>query len=127
MKFFKKKHKYLRELFPKDLPFPYGERGYHEFDERDTFNLDDTIIMWLYERLRYFQDVVTETVVMDDPTWQTFEVDGEKLTKLQCIDRMVNDCKVILLGDEFEELEKIDAAMRDLFKVFSEVYWAMWW
>ena len=123
----KKKHKYIRELFPNYLPFPYGESGYPRFDERDTFNLDCTIVLWLYERLRYFQDVVTERIVMDDPTWQTFEVDGEKLTQIQCIDRMIEDCKVILLGDDFDEHEKMDAAMRDLFKVFSEVYWAMWW
>ena len=121
------KHKYMRELFPERLLFPYDEEDYHEFDERDTFNLDCTIVAWLYERLRYFQDHVVNIVVMDDPTWRTFEVDGEKLTQLQCIDRMVEDCKIILLGDDFEEHEKMDAAMRDLFKVFSEVYWAMWW
>jgi len=122
----KKKHKYIRELLP-SLPFPYDESNYHDLDVRDTFNMDLTIVMWMYQCLRYFQDKVTENVVMDDPTWQTFEVDGEKLTQLQCINRMVEDCKIILLGDEFEEHEEMDAAMRDLFKVFSEVYWAMWW
>lgn len=121
------KHKYMRELFPERLLFPYDEEDYHEFDERDTFSLDSTIIMWLYERLRYFQDHVANIVVMDDPTWRTFEVDGEQLTQLQCINRMVEDCKIILLGDEFDDHEKMDAAMRDLFKIFSEVYWAMWW
>lgn len=122
-----KKHKYIRELFPDWLPFPYSKRGYPKFDERDTFNLGQTIILWLYERLRYFQDVVTKQIVMGDPEWRTFEIDGEKLTQLQCINRMVEDCKIILLGDDFEEHEKMDAAMRDLFTVFSEVYWSMWW
>lgn len=126
------KHKYLHELFPDELPFPYGEEGYPEFDERDTFNLDFTIILWLYERLRYFQDVVTDVVVMDDPTWRTYEVDGEQLTLLQCVDRMVEDCKTILLYEDWKDIgdiewPKIDAAMRDLFKVFSEVCWSMWW
>lgn len=121
------KHKYIRELFPDHLPFPYNEIDYHEFDERDTFNLDEALIMWLYERLRYFQDVVTERVVMDDPTWRTYKVDDEKLTQLQCINRMVDDCKIILLGDAFDDHDKMDAAMHDLFKVFSEVYWSMWW
>lgn len=64
------KHKYLHELFPKVLPFPYGERGYPKFDERDTFNLDSTLIMWIYEHFRYFQDVVAKKVVMNDPTKQ---------------------------------------------------------
>lgn len=127
------KHKYIRELFPDGrLPWPYSEEDYPEFDERDTFNLDSTLIEWLYERLRYFQDVVTEQVVMDDPEWRTYEVDGEQLTQLQCIDRMVKDCKTILLYKDWEdegdkEWPKIDAAKDDLFKVLGKVYWAMWW
>ena len=121
------KHKYLRELFQDELPFPYGEEDYHGFDERDTFGMDTTLIMWLYERLRYFQDVVTDTVVMDDPKWRTYEIDGEQLTQLQCIDRMVEDCMVILLSDDIDEAEQMDAAKDDLFKVLSKVYWAMWW
>lgn len=128
----KKKHKYIRELFPDNLPFPYCEKKYPEFDERDTFNLDHVIILWLYERLRYFQDHVTNVVVMDDPTWKTYEIDGEQLTQLQCINRMVEDCKTILLYEDWKDIgdkewPKIDAAKDDLFKVFSKVYWAMWW
>ena len=121
------KHKYIRELFSDHLPFPYDEEDYHEFDERDTFNLDASMLMWLYERLRFFQDKASQVVVLDDPTWKTFDIDGEKLTQMQCIDRMVEDCKVALLSDEFDEQEKMDAAMRDLFKVLSEVFWCMWW
>ena len=121
------KHKYIRELYPDKLPFPYDEEDYHDFDERDTFNLDVSLLMWLYECLRFFQDEASKTVVMDDPTWHTFEIDGEQLTQLQCIDRMVEDCKVALLSDDFEERDKMDAAMRDLFKVLNEVYWCMWW
>lgn len=121
------KHKYIRELFPEHLPFPYCETGYHAMDERETFNLDECLLMWLYERLRYFSDEVTKTIVMDDPEHQLFDIDGEKLTQLQCIDRMVEDCKVALLSNHYTEREKMDAAMRDLFKVLAEVYWAMWW
>ena len=121
------KHKYIRELFPEYLPFPYSEEDYHDFDDRDTFNLDESLLMWLYERLRYFQDEVTNTVVMDDPEHRTFDIDGEKLTQLQCIDRMVEYCKVALLSNDYKEYDKKDKAMRDLFKVLAEVYWAMWW
>ena len=121
------KHKYIRELYPDHLPFPYSEEDYHEFDERDTFNLDASMLMWLYERLRYFQDEASKIVVFDDPTVRTFDIDGEKLTQMQCIDRMVEDCKVALFGDDFYDREKMDAAVRDLFKVLSEVFWCMWW
>ena len=121
------KCKYLRELFPDKLPFPYDEEDYHGFDDRDTFNMDVSLLMWLYERLRFFQDEASKIIVMDDPEWQTFEINGERLTQLQCIDRMIEDCKVSLLSDDIDERDKMDAAMRDLFKVLSEVYWCMWW
>ena len=120
------KHKYLHELFPDgQLPFPYYEEDYHDFDERDTFNMDTTLIAWLYERLRYFQD--GNTCV--DLSFHHFDIDGEELTQIQCIDRMVEDCAVILKGDSWkdEEYKKMDAAKDDLFKVLSKVYWAMWW
>lgn len=131
------KHKYMHELFPEGvLPFPYGEEDYAEFDERDTFNMDWTLAAWLYERLRYFQEVVSEDIVMDEPLYMYGEkvlIDGQETTQLQCINRMVEDCKIILLTDECEfddwkdYMNIIDPAKNDLFMVLSKVYWAMWW
>ena len=42
---------------------------------------------------------------------------------------MIEDCKTIALGYDYSdaEFEKMDAAKDDLLKVFSKVYWAMWW
>lgn len=136
------KHKYLRELFPDgDLPFPYGEEDCADFDERDTFNLDNTLIAWLYERLRYFQDEASKIIDFEQPLYMYGEkvlLDGEETTQLKCIDRMVEDCKTILLYDgganfdDWREEEKyfadtIEPAKDDLFMVLSKVYWAMWW
>lgn len=129
------KHKYIRELFSeKDLPFPYSEEDYHDFDNRDTFNMDCTIIAWMYQCLRFFQDEASQIVNFD---YHRFDIDGEELTQRQCIDRMVEDCKVILLYndlmfDDWQDDKKyidsvVNPAKDDLFKVFSKVYWAMWW
>ena len=121
------KHKYLLELFKEDdLLFPYNEEDYHDFDDRDTFNMDYTLIAWMYQCLRFFQDVASKTVNFD---FHKFEIDGEELTQRQCIDRMVKDCTTILNGDcwKEEEIKKMDIAKDDLFKVLSKVYWAMWW
>lgn len=121
------KHNYIRELFQDYLPFPYSENDYHGFDERDTFGLDTSLLMHLYECLRFFQDEVSKVVVMDNPEWKTFNIDGEELTQRQCIDKMVDDCKLALLSDEFDEHEIRENAKNDLFKVLSKVYWSMWW
>lgn len=138
MKFFKNetKHKYLRELFADDnIPFPYGERDYHGFDARDTFNMDNTLVMWLYENLRYFQDEASKIIDFDNHE-QVYDIDGKELTQRQCIDRMVLDCAIILdnsnditesIEEEMHYFNEKDAAKDDLFKVLSKVYWAMWW
>lgn len=121
------KHKYLHELYPNgNIQFPYNEEDYPDFDPRDTYNMDYTLIAWLYERLRYFQDHASKVVNFD---FHTFEIDYENLTQRECIDRMVEDCAVILKTDLWgnEDFEKIDAAKEDLFKILSKVYWAMWW
>ena len=130
------KHKYLCELFPEEqLPFPYSEEDYHDFDARDTFSMNDTLVAWLYECLRYFQDEASKIV---DFTFHKFIINGDELTQKQCIDRMVEDCKMVLLYngganfDDFKEEEKyfkdvICPAKDDLFMVLSKVYWSMWW
>lgn len=139
------KHKYLQELYPDGkLPFPYGEEDYHDFDERDTFNMDYTLAAWLYECLRYFQERVSKIINLD---FHKFYIDNETLTQSQCIERMIEDCKTILLMEEFTDEEydemlndseklmskyqkrekQADAAKDDLFKVLSNVHWAMWW
>lgn len=119
------KHEYLHELFPDGkLPFPYSEEDYPDFDKRDTFGMDQVLVMWLYERLRYFEEEVSKTINLN---YHKFDIDGEEFTQMQCIHRMVDDCAVIVKSDEFKEMEKMDAAKDDLFKVLSKVYWAMWW
>ena len=130
------KHEYLGERFPEaQLPFPYSEEDYHDFDARDTFSMSDTLVAWLYECLRYFQDEASKIVNF---TFHKFIINGDELTQEQCIDRMVEDCKIILLYngganfDDFKEEEKyfkdvICPAKDDLFMVLSKVYWSMWW
>lgn len=118
-------HKYLLEVFPEDeIPFPFGREDYHAFDERDTFNLDYTFVCWLYECLKYFQEEASKTV---DFSYHKFEINGEELTQAQCIQRMVNDCKIIMTGDDFVNFSEMDAAKDDLLMVLSKVFWAMWW
>ena len=119
------KHEYLLEVFDeKDIPFPFNQEGYSEFDARDTYDLFYTTTCWLYERLRYFQE---HTIINLD--YHKFNIDGEELTQRQCIQRMVDDCKVIMLGNiwDDESFNQMGIAKYDLFKILGEVFWAMWW
>lgn len=119
------KHKYLLEVFDENkIPFPFNQSDYANFDCRDTYEFFHTLTCWLYERFRYFQE---GTCI--DLNFHKFDIDGKELTQAQCIQRMVDDCKIIMVGDlwDDEEAQKMEEAKDDLFKVLSKVYWAMWW
>lgn len=151
------KHAYLKELYGGELPLPFADESYPKFDIRDTYSLDDTMLNWLYERLRFFQDEVSKYVDLDYEDRKII-IDGEGFTQRQCIDRMVDDIREINKAGEdsfnrfnelyhakrngnitdleyskrFSENEKIEderknAAKDDLFKVLSKCFWAMWW
>ena len=127
------KHQYLHELFPNgNLPFPYNEEDYYDFDKRDTYNMDYALIMWLYERLRFFQEEVSKDIDMNEKLYMFGEevlVDGKEVTMRECVGRMVEDCKIIIfaLNSIPEDWLIAETAKNDLFKVLSKVYWAMWW
>ena len=73
------KHKYLLEVFDEnEMPFPVNQSDYADFDERDTFDLKYTLVCWLYERLRFFQE---GTCI--DLNFHKFDIDGEELTQAQ--------------------------------------------
>lgn len=117
------KHKYLYELTNNDNNiFPFAEEDYPEMDERDTWNMDTTLVAWLYERLRFFQEEASQQI---DFTFHKFDIDGEELNQMQCIERMIEDCKILIL----EEVDDVDltVAKDDLFKVWSKVHFHMWW
>ena len=119
------KHEYLSEF--EDGVYPFNEKDCPDFDPRDTYSLKTTFVAWLYERLRYFQDEASKVV---DFSYYTFDIGGETLTQRQCIDRMVEDCKIILETDTIlmdDEFDRIDAIKDDLFDIFKKVFWAMWW
>ena len=118
-----KSHEYLLEVFDEDhIPFPYSEEDYAEFDNRDSYIFVDFFVCWLYERLRYFQDNACI-----DLTYHTFEIDGAVLNQEQCIQRMIDDCKVVMTCDIIDDYELMENAKNDLLNVFSKVFWAMWW
>ena len=130
-------HKYLLEVFSEnEIPFPFNQKSYSKFDERDTYSLNFTLVCWLYERLRFFQ----EGTCIDLNFWK-FNINGEALTQAQCIQRMINDCKILMTGDDYKEEDinkiykdgkysfdiKMNVAKDDLFMVLNKVYWVMWW
>ena len=125
-------HEYLQRLFKekKNFPYPYNLEDSNDFDEREAFGFLSTMIAWLYEHLKFFQEEASKVINFD---FHTFTIDEETLTQAECIDRMVKDCETFLkCGNDIYSLTKsegkeIENAINDLFKVLSIVFWSMWW
>ena len=125
------KHKYFKDL--KKVPYPYSEKDYPEIDERDTWNMDSYIIASLYGHLKKYKDACKDFVNLE---YHKFHVNGEELTQLQCIDKMIDNLKFILdssdnvpnsILDSKEQFEQENKRMRETFDILKEVFWAMWW
>ena len=122
-------HKYIKEI-TKLEETPYGwdedsnraskwreERRIYGFDERETWSLDYTFFCWLYERLLMFKEV--NHISLD---FHTFNINGKELTHGQCIDKMIDNCKEIILTDD--ELPDLRNETLDIWKTCIN---AMWW
>lgn len=128
-----KDHEYYFKEFS-FIPYPYCEKDFnYELNTKETFSLDMTILAYLYEHLVMYKEVAGEIVNLN---YHEFNINDEILTEEQCINRMLDDIRVILSIDDsdyisVEDFEKKDKIMtekkNDLFDVLKECFWTLWW
>ena len=128
-----KNHEYYFKEFS-FIPYPYCEKDFnYELNTKETFSLDMTILAYLYEHLVMYKEVAGEIVNLN---YHEFNINDEILTEEQCINRMLDDIRVILSIDDsdyisVEDFEKKDKIMtekkNDLFDVLKECFWTLWW
>lgn len=99
------------------------QRELYGFDERETWSMDYSFKLWLYERLRMFDEVNNI-----DTSHHTFEYDGKKVTFQQCIDRMIEGLKLDLtvLEDSLERKEN-EKIINDVLPIFTMCFNYLWW
>lgn len=98
------------------------QRKEYGFDDRETWGLDYTFYIWLYERLMMFNEVNDI-----ETTGHQYEYKGEVITHQDCIDRMIEGCKIALETDYLygskENTKKVD----DVAKLWALCIRDMWW
>lgn len=128
--------KYLDKLGIKEVDTPQGwlpdderqvrwqkEREECGFDSRETWNLDYTFMLWLYERLSMFNDVHCINTLC-----HSFEFEGEIITLQDCIDRMLDGAKICLIKPyDNERSEEEQKKINDVVKIFALCFWCLWW
>ena len=128
-----KDHEYYFKEFS-FIPYPYCEKDFnYELNTKETFSLNMTILAYLYEHLVMYKEAASGIVNLN---YHKFNINDEILTEEQCINRMLDDIRVILSVDDsdcvsVEDCEEQDKIMtekkNDLFEVLKVCFWALWW
>lgn len=105
----------------------HKEREIYGFDNRETWNLDYTIKLHLYERLCMYNEI---NIIDTENTKVEFE--GGEITLQECIDRMIEGLKIDLQTDYLDK-KRLDTTsieykkMNEVFKILSICINRLWW
>ena len=116
------------------IPYPYCEKDFnYEPNVKETFSLDMTILAYLYEHLVMYKEAASGIVNLN---YHKFSINGDILTEEQCINRILDDIRVILSIEDsnyisVEDFKKKDRIItekkNDLFDVLKVCFWTLWW
>ena len=104
------------------------ERGVYGFDSSETWNLDTTMLHFLYERLMMLREKGSEFV---DYTFHIVEVGGEEKNVAEWMDLMIDSARfAISMAPKIETSEAeqlvIDKTKR-VWEIWAVLHPYMWW
>ncbi len=102
------------------------ERHAYGFDATETYDLDYTWHLWLYERLKMFKKYA---IPMVDLTEKKIEYDGEMYSQLELIDKML--CRLEYALNPKYDYDDFDANeykyVHEVEKIWAAACPYMWW
>lgn len=104
-----------------------AERAVYGFDSSETWSLDKSMTVLLYERLCMLKSYTDEWI---DFSIRQVEIDGEIKDPGEWLDEMIYLGRAILgtsvEDDDWDENQEIDN-MKRLWLIWSKVFLYMWW
>lgn len=97
------------------------EKEIYGFCSAETWNMDRIFCEWLYSHCKMYLEKAEGTVDME---FHSIEIDGEEVTQLQCIQRIIKLTGVALTVSDGEEATK---NLREAILIWAEVFPLMWW
>lgn len=97
------------------------EKEMYGFCSAETWNMDRIFCEWLYSHCKMYLEITEGKV---DLEFHCVEIDGEEVTQLQCIQRIIK-----LTGGALTESDREAATMqlREAILIWAEVFPLMWW
>lgn len=100
------------------------EREIYGFDDRETWDLQHTFYLWLYERLMKYVESASPIVNLE---YHKFEFKGKEYTQIEMIDMMLERLRFVFSSSYVDfEPESIEKA-REIGEIWAIVLPAMWW
>lgn len=98
------------------------ERAVYGFDERETWSLNYSFYLWLYERLKRFVDVCSI-----DLDYHKFKYNGNEYTQRQLINMMLERLE-FSFKPEYNDFDEAQYSyVSEIEKIWAVVLPAMWW
>lgn len=130
------KRKYIDELGVKPEDTPQGwcyyddvrmkhwqkQREEYGFDERETWCIDYSFILWFYERLMMYNEI---KVV--DKNKVRIEYKGETMSLQEAIDRMIEGCRLYITKNVFDLTDEEWRKVEDVYHLFAVTHNYLWW
>lgn len=112
------------DVAPKERRDLWGKQSKeYGFDVRDTWNLDHTMLVLLYERLKMFNEV---NII--DTEYHTVSYQGKELTLQQVMDKMIKKAEQVLTNkDYYTDFKEVDTAEQEIWEMWSLSHKLFWW
>lgn len=96
------------------------ERKIYGFDNRETWSLDYTLALFMYQRLLMYKELNCI-----DTDFHKYEYENKTITYTECLDRMIEGFKIkILINLPNEEQYK---KICDAYKLIGVCHNELWW
>lgn len=125
--------KYLEDIIPKEEIFGYHDQieqrhahwceqeEIYGFCDIETWDLEKAFAQLLYERLMMYKEIAGEVV---DLSYHKVDVLNTTLTLSECIDLMIEKCKMAIKEDDPPKYIK---HMDTVWTIMKEVHGLLWW
>ena len=100
------------------------EREIYGFDDRETWDLQTTFYLWLYERLMKYKESTSGII---DLNFHTFEYRGKKLTQENLIDLLIGLLK-FFFSNSYNEFDPVHNEKKlAIGEIWALILPSMWW
>ncbi len=100
------------------------EREIYGFDDRETWDLQTTFYLWLYERLMKYKESASKIINLN---FHTFEYRGKKLTQENLIDLLIGLLK-FFFSNSYNEFDPVhNEKILAIGEIWALILPSMWW